>query len=156
MRPSKVETMLAIAKVVADRSTCSRLQVGAVLTDLRMEQLWYGYNGGAKGGANGCKRGDVGNCGCLHAELNAVIKAPGDIEKIAFLTHSPCEMCATALVNAHVTTLHYAQEYRDQAGLQVLHDGGVVLSSTDGKAVFIEINDPDEWIMPIKPGDLIP
>jgi len=125
LRPGKIETMLQIAEVVAQRSTCTRLQVGAVLTDLRMEQLWYGYNGGAKGGVNACKRGDEGNCGCLHAELNAVIKAPGDIEKMAFLTHSPCEMCATALVNAHVIEVKYREEYRNPLGLLVLSEAGV-------------------------------
>lgn len=137
--------MLAIAETVAKRSTCARLQVGAVLTDLRMEQLWYGYNGGAKGGANGCKRKDVGNCGCLHAELNAVIKAPGDIEKMAFLTHAPCEMCATAMVNAHVIELHYLREYRERAGLLVLENAGVRI--TPGVPVVEEMSG-DEWVMP--------
>jgi deoxycytidylate deaminase len=117
--------MLDIATVIARRSTCSRLQVGAVLTDMRMEQLWVGYNGGAKGVPNGCRRADAGNCGCLHAEVNAVIKAPGDIEKMAFLTHSPCEACATALVNAHVIEVHFNEEYRSQEGLFVLVEGGV-------------------------------
>lgn len=125
MRPSKVDTMLDIATVVAARSTCLRLQVGAVLTDLRMEQLWYGYNGGPKGGPNSCKRGDEGNCGCLHAELNAVIKAPGDVEKMAFLTHAPCEMCATALINAHVSEVHHMHGYRDKSGLVTLASRGV-------------------------------
>lgn len=130
LRPSKVETMLAIADAVALRSTCERLRVGAVLTDMRMEQIWVGYNGGAKGLANGCRRDDPGNCGCLHAELNAVIKAPGDIEKMAFLTHSPCEMCATALVNAHVIEVIYEHEYRDSSGLTVLADAGIRAATT--------------------------
>lgn len=125
MRPSKVQTMLDITAVVARRSTCHRLQVGAVLTDLRMEQLWYGYNGGIKGGPNECRRADAGNCGCLHAELNAVIKAPGDIEKMAFLTHSPCEMCATAMVNAHVVELTFQETYRDLDGLAILKQAQV-------------------------------
>jgi len=137
-RPSKVETMLDIAEVVSRRSTCSRLQVGAVLTDARMEQLWVGYNGGAKGGKNTCKRGEPGNCGCLHAEVNAVIKSPGDIEKYAFLTHSPCEACATALVNAHVIALWFRQEYREPLGLLVLADAGVLTTSAGN----------EEWVMP--------
>jgi dCMP deaminase len=118
--------MISIATVVAKRSTCGRLSVGAVLTDSRMEQLWYGYNGGPKGGINACRRIDAGNCGCLHAEMNAVVKAPGDIEKLAFLTHAPCAMCATLLVNAHVVAVWYEEEYRDPEGLLILGDGGVV------------------------------
>lgn len=118
---------MAVAEVVARRSTCARLSVGAVLTDIRMEQLWYGYNGGAKGGVNECRHGpdSPGGCGCLHAEMNAVIKAPGDIAKLAFLTHSPCAMCATMLVNAHVAEVYYGEEYRDIEGLMILADAGI-------------------------------
>lgn len=139
--------MMAIAETVAKRSTCARLQVGAVLTDLRMEQLWYGYNGGAKGGVNSCAREDAGNCGCLHAELNAVIKAPGDVEKMAFLTHSPCEMCATALVNAHVSEVYYNREYRERTGLFLLERSGVRI--TPGVPVVEEMS--DAWPMPTLP-----
>lgn len=127
-RPTKVETMMAVARIVARRSTCSRLSVGAVLTDARMEQLWYGYNGGPKGGRNECHRPDEGNCGCLHAEMNAVIKAPGGAEKLAFLTHSPCPMCATMLVNAHVSAVWYDEEYRDTEGLDVLVTSNVLIN----------------------------
>lgn len=127
MRPSKVETMLEIATVVAKRSTCSRLQVGAVLTDLRMEQMWVGYNGVAKGSQNECYYPDFpGRCGCLHAEINAVIKAPGDIDKMAFLTSSPCPACAVALVNAHVLEVHYIEEYREPIqGKRILAEAGI-------------------------------
>jgi deoxycytidylate deaminase len=118
--------MLEIAAVVAKRSTCSRLQVGAVLTDLRMEQLWVGYNGGPKGGANECRWDTPGACGCLHAEINAIIKSPGGVEKMAFLTCSPCPACAVALVNAHVLEVHYTEEYREPgAGKLILAEAGI-------------------------------
>jgi dCMP deaminase len=138
-RPTKEEYLLSIADLTARMSTCSRLQVGAVLTDERHEQIWVGYNGGPRGGVNACRRsGDdaTGNCGCVHAEANAVVKAPGSIQKVAFLTHSPCGLCAVLLVNAHVGELHYREEYRDPEGLLILGDAGVRLVHRDG------------WVMP--------
>lgn len=125
-RPSKEEYFLGIAKLTAAMSTCSRLQVGVVLTDARYESFWIGYNGGPRGGANVCRDSAAeGGCGCVHAEANAVIKAPGAIEKTAFITCSPCVTCAVMLVNAHVTTLTYEEQYRDTEGLAVLHESGI-------------------------------
>ena len=43
-------------------------------TDFR-KVLAVGYNGNATGLANSCDRDEAGNCGCLHSEENAVIKA---------------------------------------------------------------------------------
>lgn len=125
MRPSKYETMLRIAALMAERSTCERKQVGCVLTDLSMEEIYVGYNGGPKGGINGCRRSTPGNCGCLHAEVNAVAKAPRG-EKLAFLTMSPCEACATLLVNAGVREVYFREAYRDPyPGFAVLHESQV-------------------------------
>lgn len=131
-RPTKIETMMDVARIVARRSTCQRMSVGAVLADRNMEQLWYGYNGGPRGGINQCRRPEEGNCGCLHAETNAIIKAPGNIAKMAFLTHSPCPMCATMLVNAHVFAVYYDTRYRDDEGLAILADAGVKLQGRTG------------------------
>jgi dCMP deaminase len=124
-RPTKIETMLEIAGAVARRSTCARLQVGTVITDRKMEQIAVGYNGGPRGGINRCRRPDEGNCGCVHSEINALLKAnfPGD--RRAFVTDSPCPLCAVALVNGGVVDLVYAREYRDPEGLEILAESGV-------------------------------
>jgi dCMP deaminase len=126
MRPDKHETFLQMAELVAARSTCGRLQVGCVLTDLRGEQVWIGYNGGYAGGPNTCRHpGEVGGCGCLHAELNAIIKADGPTKKVAYVSTSPCAMCAVALINAHVVEVYYSQAYRDTEGVDILREAGV-------------------------------
>jgi dCMP deaminase len=128
MRKSKVAYMMAIAELTQQQSTCSRLQVGCVLSDLNYENIWVGYNGGPRGGANGCRHPDKsGGCGCVHAEANAVVKAPGSIEKLAFLTVSPCITCAAMLVNAHVTEVTYTSEYRSTDGISVLKEVGVTV-----------------------------
>ncbi len=124
-RLTKDQLFLEVAALVAKRSTCSRLQVGCVLTDLHGENIWIGYNGGPRGGRNECRTGEPGACGCVHAEANACIKAPGTVEKIAYLTHAPCVTCAVMLVNARVTALHYFHEYRLRDGLHVFEEAGI-------------------------------
>src|SRR5579884_3755943 len=100
---------MRMAEELAKRSTCSRSQVGSVITTGDLTQvLGIGYNGNARGLPNTCDSAEPGRCGCLHAETNAVIKAgaatPG---KVMFVTISPCVMCAKMIVNANVGTVYY-------------------------------------------------
>src|SRR5690348_15028133 len=98
-----VEVYLQFAEILAHRSTCERKQVGVVITDSSMLQvLGLGYNGNAKGLSNVCDRpNEIGHCGCLHAEINALLKAPGAVpNKLMFTTTSPCAACAKAIINS--------------------------------------------------------
>lgn len=98
------ETVDALAKVGA----CERAQVACLLTppDLSVP-VGIGYNGPASGLPNRCARPDEpGNCGCVHAEANACIKAPVG-PKWAFITIPPCERCAAMMVNAGVEAVVY-------------------------------------------------
>ena len=55
------------------------------------------------------------------------MKAPGGLaDKVAFVTASPCVMCAKLMVQASVSHLFYREVYRDRAGLDVLRTGGIV------------------------------
>jgi dCMP deaminase len=91
-----------------------------------LQVLGIGYNGNAKGLSNGCDSEEVGNCGCLHAEINALLKAPGTVErKVMFVTVAPCIMCAKAIVNSNVSNVYWRQYYRDDAGLKLLFVAGV-------------------------------
>ncbi len=88
------EVYMRMAEELAKRSTCSRLQVGTVVTDAKLENVVaVGYNGNAKGLPNRCDSTVPGNCGCIHSEMNALVKAPGGLrDKVVFLTDSPCVM----------------------------------------------------------------
>jgi dCMP deaminase len=60
--------------------------------------------------------------------MNALVKAPGDLpEKVAFITASPCVMCAKLMVQAKVTHVFYREAYRDASGLDVLERAGVAI-----------------------------
>src|ERR1700680_3423654 len=86
------EVYMRMAEELAKRSTCARLQVGSVITTSDLTQvLGIGYNGNARGLPNRCDSAEPGNCGCIHSEMNALVKAPGSVRnKVVFISASPC------------------------------------------------------------------
>ena len=126
-RPPLFEVYMRMAEELAKRSTCARLQVGTVIADAELEHvLAIGYNGNVRGFANRCDSPEPGRCGCIHSEMNALVKSPGHMRnKVAFVTASPCVMCAKLMVQANVAHLFYRETYRDDTGLNVLREGGV-------------------------------
>ena len=128
-RPPLYEVYMRMAEELAKRSTCARLQVGTVITDSALEHvLSIGYNGNVRGFPNRCDSSEPGKCGCIHSEQNALVKARGDVpDKVAFVTASPCIMCAKLMVQAKVTHVFYRGVYRDDGGLGVLEQAGVVI-----------------------------
>ena len=101
-RPTFPGIYLTLARSLAQRSTCVVDPVGAVITSIDFRKvLALGYRGNASGLANGCDHPGQPDCGCLHAEENAVIQcdAPRAEPKIVFSSKLPCRACAKRLVN---------------------------------------------------------
>src|SRR5438309_1120079 len=121
------EVYMRMAEELSKRSTCARLQVGSVITTGDLTQvLGIGYNGNARGLPNRCDSTQPGNCGCIHSEQNALIKAGAQLPgKVMFVSASPCVMCAKMIINTNVARVYYREAYRDPAGLDVLRQGGV-------------------------------
>lgn len=121
------EVYMRMAEELAKRSTCSRLQVGTVVTDAKLQNVVaIGYNGNARGLPNRCDSTVPGNCGCIHSEVNALVKAPGTIEdKVVFVTDSPCVACAKLMINSGVTHVFFRRPYRDLGGVELLSGAGV-------------------------------
>jgi dCMP deaminase len=133
-RPSWDEYFMQIAFTVAERSTCNRAQVGAVLVrDRRI--LTTGYNG-APSGLPHCE--EIGHLiiddhcvRTLHAEQNAIIQ--GALHGIsiagatAYVTHQPCLTCAKMLINSGIQRVVYAGNYPDLNSRDFLSTAGVVL-----------------------------
>jgi dCMP deaminase len=128
-RPPLFEVYMRMAEELAKRSTCARLQVGTVIADRSLESVvGIGYNGNARGFPNRCDGSEAGKCGCIHSEQNALVKAPGRMRrKVAFVTASPCVMCAKLMVQANVSHFFYREAYRDPAGLDVLRQAGITV-----------------------------
>jgi dCMP deaminase len=127
------EVYMRMAEELAKRSTCARLQVGSVITTGDLTQvLGIGYNGNAKGLPNRCDSTQPGNCGCLHGELNSLVKAGAQLPgKVMFVSDSPCVMCAKSIINCNVSKVYYRRPYRDASGLAVLRQGGVEVEQYD-------------------------
>jgi dCMP deaminase len=128
VRPDWDSYFLKLAMLVAERSTCLRHHVGAVIVrDKRL--LTTGYNGAAKGTNDclelGCLRNELNIhsgqrheiCRAIHAEQNAIIQAGLHGINIngatIYCTHSPCILCAKMLVNAGIVRLVSCTEYPD-------------------------------------------
>lgn len=130
-RPSFEDIYMRLALTLSERSTCLRLKVGTVITSVDFRKvLAIGYNGNASGLPNCCDRNEPGNCGCLHSEENAVINcdSPRHIDKIAFVTHMPCALCAKRLINlGNVKRVYYNQEYRTSDARGLFQQVGIPL-----------------------------
>jgi dCMP deaminase len=141
-RPSWEAYFMEITNLVAQRSTCSRRRVGAILVkDKRI--LATGYNG-APSGLNHCI--DVGClreqnsipsgerhelCRGLHAEQNVIIQAARHGIPIQgatlYCTTRPCSICAKMIINAGIATVYYQQGYADTLSDQMLQEADIVL-----------------------------
>jgi dCMP deaminase len=122
-RPPWFYNHMVYANLIAGSSTCERLKVGCVITSFDLEQIYaIGINGNAKKLKNKCDGEEVGKCGCVHAENNALIKVGiRDPKKVVFITHSPCLSCAKLIINSGASYVYYAKAYRDTLPLKILH-----------------------------------
>ena len=133
-RPDWDNYFLDIAFAVAERSTCDRAHVGAVLVrDRRI--LTTGYNGAPSGLPHCDDVGHLmvdGHCvRALHAEQNAIIQAALHGISIggatAYVTHQPCLTCAKMLINSGIVRVVYAGNYPDDISRQFLNAARVEL-----------------------------
>jgi dCMP deaminase len=122
--------LMGIAHIVAERSTCDRLMVGAVLSrDGRV--LSTGYNG-VPSGMPHCNHYADRSEPCLstvHAEANAIVFAArhgvSTQDSVMHVTHSPCMVCARLIINAGIVSVVWGTPYRDVAPLELLEQAGV-------------------------------
>ena len=136
-RRSLFQTMMDFAHLIKARSTCERLQVGCVVTTFNMESIIsYGYNGNARKFPNKCDDPKAeGSCGCLHAEINTLLKVNVPlVNGKMFLTVSPCVMCAKAIINSQsIAEVIYDSHYRDKSAIEMLQKGNIDVVYVCGK-----------------------
>ena len=119
---------LNITRQVAERSTCQRAKVGAVIVRDK-NILATGYNGSPAGLPHcldvGCliytsrtPSGEVEeNCfRTIHAEINAIAQAAKHGANIGgadiYITHTPCIHCFKVLINTGITRICYERPYK--------------------------------------------
>ncbi len=129
-RPTWDQYFMTITRQVAERSTCLRAKVGAVIVRDR-NILATGYNG-SPAGLPHCIEPGVGcliyesktpdgeieqNCyRTIHAEMNAITQAAKNGAAIRdadiYVTHTPCIQCLKVLINTGIRTVFYEKEYK--------------------------------------------
>jgi dCMP deaminase len=153
-RPTRDQVLMMTAQTYAARTTCARSSVGAVISR-EGRILATGYNGSPAGMTHCDHSCDCPNeakyatvtsradnphqVGCrttrpciiaVHAEANAIAWAAkhGTATDGAELhtTMSPCYGCAQLIINAGITRVTFARTYRDQSGIRLLENAGVV------------------------------
>lgn len=128
-RPDNDEYFMSLAHAVAQRATCCRKKVGAIIVKDK-SVLSTGYNGSPRGQPHctdegvGCEMED-GHCvRTVHAENNAVVQAAKHGVRIEgatiYTTASPCYLCAKMLVNAGITKIVFGEFYRPDERCQAL------------------------------------
>jgi len=145
-RPSWDEYFMGITGMVAQRSTCLRRKVGAILVrDKRI--IATGYNGAPAKVSHcldiGCLREQQGIpsgerhelCRGLHAEQNAIIQAAlhgFSIEgSTLYCTNMPCSICSKMLINARIEKIYYKEGYADSLSSLLLAEAQVPVAQLE-------------------------
>lgn len=141
-RPPWDSYFMKITHDVAERSTCLRRRVGALIV-LEKRILATGYNGAPSGlrhcAETGCLREQLkvpsGErqeiCRALHAEQNAIIQAASHGVPIRgatlYCTTQPCVTCAKMIINSEIRRVMFEGDYPDSLALEMLNESGVTL-----------------------------
>jgi len=145
-RPSWDTYFMNITTLVAQRSTCTRRAVGAIIVkDKRI--LSTGYNGAPSGIRHclevGCLRESLqvpsGErhelCRGIHAEQNAIIQAAyhgvSVNNAVLYCTNQPCAICAKMIINAGIKKIFYQSGYSDALAQEMLSEAGIDLIKHD-------------------------
>ena len=128
-RPEWDKIWIDFAHSIARRSVDEKHKVGSIIVNSENTQvLSIGYNGDQKGGPNKRESMSIGDSGFIHAEINALIKLDynNPCKKKMYLTLSPCEVCAKAIVNAGIDEVIFNKLYGDGCpGLDILINAGI-------------------------------
>jgi dCMP deaminase len=137
-----------IANLVAERSTCNRAKIGAVIVKDR-NIIATGYNGSPAGLPHctdvGClvyiSRNPGGeeeeNCfRTIHAEINSIAQAAKHGVSIdgsdIYVTASPCIHCLKVIVNVGIKNIYYAKPYKIDNIREMVVQTGINLLEVKG------------------------
>jgi dCMP deaminase len=141
-RPSWDKYFMNITELVAERSTCLRRKVGAILVKEK-RVISTGYNGAPTKTSHcldvGCLREQQGIpsgerhelCRGLHAEQNAIIQAAlhGFSVRGATLycTNMPCSICSKMLINIEIEKAFHKEGYPDSLASMMMEEAQIPL-----------------------------
>jgi len=132
-RPSWDDYFMAICRIVATRSTCDRLNAGAVLVK-NHRIISTGYNGSPVGLPHCYEVGHLleeGHCvRTIHAEHNAILQAAvmgstSTQDSTMYLLYTPCIHCCKYIVTCGVKRVVAQKVYRNSQAIDYLQAAGV-------------------------------
>lgn len=137
---------MAQARLVALRSTCTRLMVGAaIVRENRI--IASGYNGSVADGDHciddGCYIVD-GHCvRTVHAEANALLQCAkfgvATNETELYVTHFPCLQCTKQIIQAGIKRVYYEEDYRNhELAIQLFKEANISVEKVMLTSVSIE------------------
>ena len=138
---------MAQSHLLALRSTCTRLTVGAtIVRDKRI--IAGGYNGSITGGDHcidkGCYVIDNHCVRTIHAEMNALLQCAKfgvpTAESEIYVTHFPCLQCCKAIIQAGIKTVYYAEDYKNHPyAIELFHQANVTIEKVELKESVIDL-----------------
>ena len=129
MRPSWDTIWIEFADTISKRSSDPSFKVGCcIVSQDNCQVLAIGYNGDHKGGTNVRESLEPGCSGFIHAEINALIKLDynNPKRKTLYITLSPCNQCAKAIINGGIDRVVYRDIYRDASGIDLLREHNIL------------------------------
>lgn len=166
-RPEWDDYFMAIARIIATRSTCDRLRAGAVLVKDK-HIISTGYNGAPPGlphcdGPEGHLM-EEGHCiRTIHGEHNTILQAakiPGasTIGSTLYSTYGPCMHCCKYVIAAGIKRVVFGKIYRAEQAISYLKDAGVQVDiykeKKDINSFFSNLFTKEIEVMKPKEGDV--
>jgi dCMP deaminase len=139
---------MAQSHLLALRSTCERLKVGAtIVRDKRI--IAGGYNGSVSGSVHcideGCYVID-GHCvRTVHAEINALLQCAkfgvATENSDIYVTHFPCLQCTKAIIQSGIKNLYYAEDYRNHPyAIELLNEANIHVEKVELDYLHIDMH----------------
>lgn len=139
---------MAQANVVALRSTCTRLMVGAVIVR-NNRVIASGYNGSISDGDHcidhGCEVIDNHCVRTIHAEANALLQCArfgvSTENTVVYVTYYPCIHCCKQLIQAGITEVFYENDYKnDPLAISLFKEANIKVTRVELTKVSINLN----------------
>lgn len=119
----------------ASLSKATRAKVGSCLVTNQGVCL-TGYNGEYSGGSNICEDEDgLTKPTVIHSELNCVLRAAKEgisvLDSTLYVNLSPCQSCASMLIQAGIKRVVYLEQYRCHQGIDLLLRAGIIVNKME-------------------------
>ncbi|MBU9713383.1 ComE operon protein 2 [Evansella tamaricis] len=143
---------MAQSHLLALRSTCSRLMVGATI--VREKRIIAGgYNGAISGGVHciddGCYVIDNHCVRTIHAEVNALLQCAkfgvATEGSEIYVTHFPCLNCCKSIIQAGIKKVYYATDYKNHPyAIELFKQAGVMIEHVELEEMVLDRNNHDK------------